>query len=257
MERGYLKLWRRSLDCECFHNPELWRLWSWCLMKTSYKPRFVPFITGKGKLSVKVEAGQFIFGRNKAAEFLGDSPSTVWKRMKKLELLQNITIQSNKQYSIVTICNWEEYQEDDDSKVTGKEQASDKQVTTEEQLSDTNKKVKKDKKDKKTTTPIFDVIPYRPDWISEQDWNDIILHRKKHPRKPPETERAYKGIIDQLKVAQSSGYSLAQCLDKWLNNSSWQTFKVEYMEGFNKPAPIKPAMDKRSSDALDLLSRLK
>lgn len=148
MERGYLKMWRKSLDCEVFHNPELWRLWSWCLMKTSYKPRFVPFQTGKGKLSVKIEAGQFIFGRSKAAEFLGDSPSTIWKRMKKLELLKNITIQSNKQYSIVTICNWEEYQEDDKAAVTGKEQASDRQVTAEEQLSNTNKKDKNIKKEK-------------------------------------------------------------------------------------------------------------
>lgn len=157
MERGYLKLWRRSLDSEIFHNPELWRLWTWCLMRTSYKQRFLPFHTGKNKISVKVGAGQFIFGRNKAAEFLGDSPSTIWKRMKKLESLENIKIESNRQYSIVTICNWEEYQEPDEQEVTAEEQLSDNQVTTkeqrgdnevttEEQLSDTNKKVKKVKK---------------------------------------------------------------------------------------------------------------
>lgn len=147
MDRGYLKLWRRSIDSEIFHNPEMWRLWTWCLMKTSYKTRFVPFKTGKGKLSVQLNPGQFIFGRNKAAEFLGDSPSTLWKRMKKLELIGNISIESNRQYSIVNICNWDEYQEQDSDEVTSKEQAGDKQVTTEEQLSDTNKKLKKLKKE--------------------------------------------------------------------------------------------------------------
>jgi biotin operon repressor len=84
-------------------------------MRTTHKTRFVPFQTGKSKISVKVKAGQFIFGRNKAADFLGDSPSTIWKRMKKLEEIGNISINSsNKQYSIVTICNWSEYQQDQD-----------------------------------------------------------------------------------------------------------------------------------------------
>ena len=143
MDRGYLKLWRKSIYSEIFHSPELWRLWTWCLMKTSYKKRFIPFHTGKGKISVCVNPGQFVFGRNRAAEFLGDSPSTVWKRIKKLEAIGNISIESNRQYSIITICNWLDYQEPKEEEVTSKEQAGDKQVTTEEQLSDTNKKVKK------------------------------------------------------------------------------------------------------------------
>lgn len=111
-------------------------------MKASHKDRFVKFTSGKGALSVQVLAGQFVFGRNKAADVFGWSPSTLWKRMQKLVDMGCIIINSDKQYSIITICNWSIYQPDENIKVTTKEQASDKQVTSKEQASDTNKNVK-------------------------------------------------------------------------------------------------------------------
>lgn len=149
MTGGYLKLWRSSLDSEVFHNEYLWRLWSYCLMKTTYKARYVRLQIGGGVSSIQIEAGQFIFGRTKAAEYLCWKPSTLWKRMLKLQSMGNIKIDSsNKQFSIVTICNWADYQGEEISK----EQRGDNEVTTKEQRGDTNKKDKKDEKDKKITT---------------------------------------------------------------------------------------------------------
>lgn len=144
MERGYLKLWRKSLDSEVFASESLWRLWSWCLMKTSYKIHHVSLSSGKGSIVVTIKPGQFIFGRHGAAEALGWNPSTTWKRMQKLVEFGCISIQSNNRYSVVTICNWEEYQEEKSIK----EQQSDSRVTAGEQQSDTNKKVKKGKNEK-------------------------------------------------------------------------------------------------------------
>lgn len=110
MNNGYIKLWRKSLDSDVFADPHLWRLWSWCLMKASYKQRTFPLKTGKGRVLVKLTPGQFVFGRDSAADDLGDPPSSVWKRMKRLENLGNITIRSNSQYSIISICNYDAYQ---------------------------------------------------------------------------------------------------------------------------------------------------
>ena len=150
MDRGYVKLWRKSINSEVFANESLWRLWSWCLIKTTYRERFVNMSSGKGETSVVINPGQFIFGRNSAAESLNWSPSTAWKRLQKLAEMGCILIESNSQYSVITICNWDEYQTEDSEKelpsdyqVTGKEQPSDSQVTAKEQPSDTNKKVKK------------------------------------------------------------------------------------------------------------------
>lgn len=139
MERGYVKLWRKSMDNRIFSNPDLWKVWTWCLMKANHKNNWMSIKTGRGFTEIKVEKGQFIFGRNTAAKELDMKPSTIWKRMLKLETVGNLNIQSNKVCSIITICNWESYQE----KVTDKEQVfgttSERQVKDKCITSDTNK----------------------------------------------------------------------------------------------------------------------
>lgn len=140
---GYVALWRKSIESEVFQNEGLWKLWTWCLMRANYKDNFIPVKTGRGETTVKVKRGQFIFGRNEAARSLNSNPSTVWKRMQKLSEIGNISISSNSHFSIVTVLNYEGYQ---DLK-REKEQPSNNQVTTKEQPSNTDNKVKKVKKD--------------------------------------------------------------------------------------------------------------
>jgi DNA-binding Lrp family transcriptional regulator len=135
---GYVKLYHKLLDSRVFQNEGLLKVWIWCLLRASYKERWVSLKVGKGQTEIHLLPGQFIFGRKTAAKDLKMNPSTVWKRIKKLENMQNCDIQSNNQYSVVTIVNWGFYQ-GDGKKVTAK-------VTAREQPSDTNKKVKKVKK---------------------------------------------------------------------------------------------------------------
>ena len=111
-------------------------------MRANYKPRAVPVQTGKGSTIVKLAVGEFVFGRDSAAAILKEKPSTIWDRMKKLETMGMITINSNRQYSTVSICNWDVYQPDESKS----QQPSDRQPTTNQQPSDTDKKDKKDKK---------------------------------------------------------------------------------------------------------------
>ena len=74
-----------------------------------------------------VDPGQFIFGRESAAKELKMSPSTVWNRIKKLENMRNLDIESDSKYSIITIINWNTYQ--------GREEKGDSQVTAIGQIS--------------------------------------------------------------------------------------------------------------------------
>jgi len=103
---------------------------------------YVPIKTGRGETSVKVNRGEFLFGRFKAEEELFIDGSTIYKIMKRLEKIGNISIKSNSHYSIVSICNYEQYQDDEDIEVTSNEQASNNQVTTKSQASNTTKKEK-------------------------------------------------------------------------------------------------------------------
>ena len=138
MERGYVNLWRCSLDSRVFGNEGLWKVWTWCLMKASHQNRWVPIITGKGKTEIEVQSGQFIFGRKTAAKELLMTESTIRNRIEKLKSIGNISLKPDTHYTIITICNWERYQ----SNEKPKGQPKDNQRTTKGQPKDTDKNVK-------------------------------------------------------------------------------------------------------------------
>ena len=146
---GYIILSRSILDSEVFASQKLLKIWVWCLCKANHKDRFVALKIGKGERTVKVKRGQFIFGRHKAEEELFIDGSTIYKIMQRLQVLGNISIKSNNQYSVITICNYNTYQDSTKYKVATKEQPSNNQVTSKGQVSNTNKNDKNDKNDKK------------------------------------------------------------------------------------------------------------
>jgi biotin operon repressor len=109
-EGGFVLMYRKSLESRVFQNPFLWKVWSWCLLKASFKENWFPIDVGQGVSEVHLGPGQFIFGRKVATRELKMPPSTVWKRMQKLRSMGNLDINSGSHYSIVTLCNWNKYQ---------------------------------------------------------------------------------------------------------------------------------------------------
>lgn len=150
---GWVKLHRQLLNSRVFANESLLKVWIYCLLKANHDQYFAPVSSGKGEIEVEIKPGQFVFGRNKASHELGMNPNSVYKRIKKLEKLKNITIQSNNQYSVITICKWDTYQKKDKDKGQPNYQLSNNQVTSKEQLSNTYKNEKNEKNEKKNTPP--------------------------------------------------------------------------------------------------------
>lgn len=148
MYRGYIKLWRKSLDSKIFTSETLWHIWTWCLMKANHTKKNVFFKTGRNGVTVTVKSGSFIFGRHTASEELNKPGSTIWYNIKKLEDYKAIKVKSNKQYSIIYILNWKDYQQEVDKQLTGNEQATDKQLTGNGQATDTTNNVKNGKNGK-------------------------------------------------------------------------------------------------------------
>lgn len=180
MNEGYIKLHRKTLDSRVFQSKGLLKVWIWCLLKANHKSEWVPIKTGKGSTEVLVEAGQFIFGRFTAAKKLKMKPSTLWDRIIKLKNMQNIDIQSNRQYSLITVTNWELYQANE------KKPTSD--PTGVRQASDTNKNDKNDKKKKereKKTAFRDNVL------LTEKEYKTLI---EKHG------EKKTKWILDKLSL---------------------------------------------------------
>lgn len=139
MDNGFILLSRGILDSDVFASQKLLKIWVWCLCKANFKDRSVPLKIGKGETIIKIKRGSFIFGRNKAEEELFIDGSTIYKSIQKLKEFEMIEIESNNQYSIITICNYNAYQDSESYKVTTKEQPSNNQVTSNEQPSNTTK----------------------------------------------------------------------------------------------------------------------
>jgi hypothetical protein len=147
MNNGFILLSRDLLESDVFASQKLLKIWIWCLLKANYKDRTIPLKIGKGERLVKVKRGSFLFGRMKAEDELFIDGSTIYKLMKKLSDLDMISIKSNNQYSIITVCKYNTYQNVNNYQVTTKEQQSSNQVTSEAQQSNTTKNVNNDKKD--------------------------------------------------------------------------------------------------------------
>lgn len=131
---GWIKLHRKLLDSPIFQNEKLFKVFAYCLMKTSHKDHTQLV----GRRVVELEKGQFVFGRKRASEELRLKESTVRDYIKLLENLGTIVVKSDNKFSVITVVNWAIYQsmeENSDSK-------NDNKSTTNQQQINTNKNVK-------------------------------------------------------------------------------------------------------------------
>ena len=147
MNQGFISLHRQLISSRVWKNEGLLKVWLWCLLKANHKDKWVSMKSGKSIIEVECKRGQFIFGRDSAAKELQMSPSTIRNRMTKLKNMQNVDIKADRQYSIITIINYDTYQE------TNKKEDSkeDNQRTGKGQPKDTTNNVNNDNNDNKTT----------------------------------------------------------------------------------------------------------
>lgn len=137
-------------DSRIWANPDLLKLWLWCLAKATYlDEKWVSIKSGKGFIDIEIKRGQFLYGRHSAASELDINPSTMRERISKLQKLGFIDIKSDKQYSIITICNYDYYQKRDNEKGQPQGQQTHQPTLTPD---DTKKKEEKVKKKETTIT---------------------------------------------------------------------------------------------------------
>ncbi len=191
-DAGWIRLHRKALKSAVFRDPHLWHLWSWCKMRANWEDTtvFVDRLSGP----VPIKRGQFVTGRESLNRDVypdrrksDPSASTTWRRLKQLEKMGNLLIESNRRFSIVTVVNFEVYnprpgrdEQPNDPQVTRSCPTGDPQVNTDKK----NQEVKEEEK-KKPPTPlafpeVLDTVEFRAAW---KDW---VRHRNeiKKPLKP-------------------------------------------------------------------------
>ncbi len=107
MNRGYIRLWRKFLDGGYVKNHGLCAFMVWCLLKANHEENYE---TVAGLQRIKLQPGDFVFGRIKAAEETGLSEQAIRTIIAFLKKIKFLTIKSTNKYSIISIINWPLYQ---------------------------------------------------------------------------------------------------------------------------------------------------
>lgn len=132
-DEGWIKVYRKLRQSFVWTDANQLKLWLLVLMKASHSGNRFLF---NGK-EITVSSGQFVTGGTAlASEFnQGVTPDkqvssrSVWRWIKKFEKEKMLSIKSTAKYSVITVCNWSEYQ-DTVKQVSSSGQAPVKQVTT-------------------------------------------------------------------------------------------------------------------------------
>lgn len=122
------------------------------LLKANYKKSFVPLNAGRGSTTIEVDRGQFIFGRNKASEELGLNGTAVYRILQKFEELKQISIEPNNHYSLITICNYNSYQnikDKDEQQMNSKRTANEQLMNNKRTANEHIQEELEDKEEKK------------------------------------------------------------------------------------------------------------
>jgi DNA-binding transcriptional MerR regulator len=133
---GWIKIHRKFLDWEWFNKSEAVHLFLYMLIKANHKDN-----KWQGN---DVKRGQFISSLGNISNATGITIQQIRTILKKLEKTNEIVVKSTSQFTIVTICKYECYQdenEDTNKPITNNQQTTNKQSTT-------NKNEKKEKNEK-------------------------------------------------------------------------------------------------------------
>lgn len=146
---GWISLHRKLMDNPIYSNAFMLKLWIHCLMKASHKEHKHLV----GNQMVKLEPGQFVTGRHAlAVEFNKGakkdevvSAITLWRWLKSFEEWQMLNIKTTTKYSIVTVINWSEHQQNE-QQMNNKRTTDEQQVNTNNNVNNANKENKDDDK---------------------------------------------------------------------------------------------------------------
>lgn len=141
---GWIKIHYKFLSWEWFQDDGMVRLFINLLLRANYQPK-----KWKG---MAIERGQLVTGRKQLCLETGLSEQTVRTCLQRLEDTGEITRKSTSRFSIVTICNYDTYQYEDN--VTN-QQLTNNQPTTNQQLTTTSE-YKKERIYKKESSTIVE-----------------------------------------------------------------------------------------------------
>jgi len=147
MNNSWIFLYRKIIKTSFYKNSKAVHLAIHCIIRANYKDRSILW----NNELVALKAGQFITGRKVLSDETGISEQGIRTILKVLEKCQFLTTTSTNKYSVITICNYKEYQNQDNEI----NQESNQQVTSNQPASNHRQEIQEVNKEL-----IKDIIDY-------------------------------------------------------------------------------------------------
>lgn len=137
MNRGYIKVWRKLEDSGIIGNAEVCQMLLYLMLKASRKARKY----SAGTQILELQPGQFVTGRKQLAAALNSTEQRIRTALKFLEKHEIINQQPTNKFTIISLINWNKYQDDEQAsnqqsnqQSTSIQPAANQQLTTKQEV---------------------------------------------------------------------------------------------------------------------------
>lgn len=146
-DEGWIKLHRKILDNPVFKDSEAFHLFSYLLLRANHKRNRFLF----NQQEMELQRGQLVTGRAKISKDTRPSDRKIRTRLELLKNLGILTSKTTNRFSIITICNYDYYQDTKINERPAERPTNDQQTTTNK--NDKNEKNNMGRSSKKKSDP--------------------------------------------------------------------------------------------------------
>lgn len=242
---GYVRIHRTLLGHPSFRNESETMAFAWLIAKASWRPIRVRY---KGH-SISLKRGQVaVSQRDMAGAFDRDKAwiERLWKRLKSEAMIEAHTEAG---VAVITICNYDQYQGDDDEREAPRkargETPNEADVRQRRGTEQEREKGKKSSSVAKATSPRAKFAP--PPNVSKDQWAAFRAQRKK-----PINERSYTLLCNKLLKLSEDGWPPGDMIDLAIERG-WETvFAPRTQNHGHSASNVTSLRGSRPDPALDL-----
>lgn len=228
MTRGYVKVWRKIKESPWYKKPNVSHLAQHLIREANHDSQRL-FLNSE---IIELNRGQIITGRKELSRETGLTEQEIRTAINSLIKCDFLTSKSTNRFTIITICNYEQY----NPEATSKQPAL---QPTSNQLATTNKN-DKNKRRKEIKNIVFDSSVFDAEVIQE-----FTEYRK--TKKAPLTQKALDSILKTCVECHEKGFfeNPSQAVVEIMERG-WQSIKIEWVE--NKNTGGKNGTGRKNSD---------
>ena len=210
IEGGYIKLYRKMIKWQWYSDEVMFRVFMHLLLTANYEPMYWR--------DIKIDRGQTVISVSKLSATLKYSRDTVHRALKRLESSGEIIRQPNARYTIVTIVNYNLYQDKPNADRTLAERSPNADRTLAERRLGTMEEVKKNKKNKEEKEAVRSAS-------GSQEQNLIDLYGIEA------TEKYKKRFRDWAEKRGKQNLDCITTIAKWMEQDNVPRKKAEVNDG--------------------------